>query len=61
MVEFAIIEVDDGLTIVELQAGESPAEVAVRNGGTLVSLEPYPTYEEALDALADFEQEDGDE
>jgi hypothetical protein len=61
MVEFAIIEVDDGLTIVELQAGELVEEAAVRNGGTLVALEPYPSYEEALDALADFEEETDEE
>jgi hypothetical protein len=57
MVEFAIIELDDGLTIVELEPGQDPEDAALKKGGTLVSPGPYPTYEEALDALADFEEE----
>ena len=58
MTEFAIIEVEDGLTIVELEPGENPEDVAAREGGTLVDPGPYPTYEDALDALANLEGED---
>jgi hypothetical protein len=57
MVDFAIIEVDDGLTIIELEPGKNPEDAALKKGGTLVSPGPYSTYEEALDALADFEEE----
>jgi hypothetical protein len=58
MIEFAIIEIEDGLTIVELEPGQDPEDVAAREGGTLVDPGPYPTYEDALDALADLEAED---
>jgi hypothetical protein len=58
MVDFAIIEVEDGLTVVELQPGQDPEDAAVKSGGVLVDPGPYPSYEEAMDALADFEIED---
>ena len=61
MVEFAIIELDDGLTIVELEPGQDPEDAAAKQGGVLVSPGPYPSYEEALDALADFEAEGEEE
>jgi hypothetical protein len=60
MTEFAIIEIEDGLTIIEFEPGQNPEDVAVREGGTLVDPGPYPTYEDALDALADLEGEDED-
>jgi hypothetical protein len=58
MVDFAIIEVDDGLTIVELHSGESPEQAAVREKGVLVDPGPFPTYEDACDALTDLEAEE---
>jgi hypothetical protein len=61
MVRFAIIEIEDGLTIVEVQPDENPEDVAVKNGGALVDPELYPTYEEANDALIDLQAEDEDE
>lgn len=61
MSEFAIIEIEDGLTIVELEPGQNPQDVAVRRSGTLVDPGPYPTYEDALDALTELEGEDEEE
>jgi hypothetical protein len=61
MTQFAIIEVDDGLTIVELQPGQSAEEVAVREGGVLVDAGPYSSYDDAYDALIELEGEDEDE
>jgi hypothetical protein len=58
MADFAIIEVQDGLTVVEVMPHETPEDVALKKGGTLVDAGPYPTYEDALDALADLEAED---
>lgn len=58
MVDFAIIELEDGLTVVELQPGQDPEDAAASSGGVLVDPGPYPSYEEAMDALADFEIED---
>jgi hypothetical protein len=61
MVQFAIIELDDGLTIIELQPGQTPEDAAASQGGVLVDPGPYPTYEEADDALRDLQDEDGEE
>jgi hypothetical protein len=55
---FAIIEVEDGLSIAEVKPGQTPEDVAVKEGGTLVDPGPFPTYEDALDGLADLEEED---
>ena len=61
MVHFAIIELEDGLTIVELQPGDQPEDVAVREGGILVDPGPYPTYDDAYDAMIELEGEDDEE
>jgi hypothetical protein len=55
---FVIIELDDGLTIAEIKPHETPEEVALKQGGTLIDAGPYHTYEDALDALADLEPDD---
>lgn len=57
MINFAVIEVEDGLTIVEVPAGQSPEDAAAAEGGTLVDPGPYHTYEEASDALDQLEME----
>jgi hypothetical protein len=61
MVQFAIIEVEDGLTVVEVQPNQSPEEVALKHGGTLIDAGPYASYEEANDALLDLESDDEDD
>jgi hypothetical protein len=58
MTMFAIVEIDDGLTIVELQTGELAEDAAIRAGGMLVDPGPYETYEDACDAMAELEAED---
>ena len=58
MSEFAIIEIEDGFMIVEVELGQNAEDVAARRGGTLVDAGPYVTYEDALDALAELEGED---
>jgi hypothetical protein len=55
---FTIIELDDGLSIAEVMPGETPEDAAAKEGGTLVDPGPYPSYEDALDALADLEEQD---
>jgi len=59
--DFVIIEVDDGLTVVELPAGADPEAVATDHGGVLVDAGPYRSYEDACDALADLEDEEEDQ
>jgi len=61
MVQFAIIEVPDGLTIVEIRPGQKPEDAAASQGGVLVDPGPYLSYEEANDALIDLQAEDEDE
>ena len=54
---FAIIELDDGLSIAEVLSSQSPEEAAVNAHGTLVDPGPYATYEEANDAMCELEGE----
>jgi hypothetical protein len=62
MIRFAIIELDDGLTIATVQPGQTLEEVAVSQGGALADPETYATYEDAYDALCEFEGElEGDD
>jgi hypothetical protein len=61
MIQFAIIELADGLTVVELQPGQTAEDAAAGQGGVLVDPGPYPSYEEANDALIDLQAEDEDD
>jgi hypothetical protein len=61
MSDFAIIEVDDGLTIVELSPGQSPEGVAASQGGVLIDPGPYSSYDEAQDALIALDLDDDDD
>ena len=61
MTQFAIIEVDDGLTVVELKPGQKPEDAALREGGTLVDPGPYSSYEDAFDALTELEGDEEDD
>ncbi|MGN6544375.1 MAG: hypothetical protein ACTHK7_04960 [Aureliella sp.] len=61
MVSFAVIEVDDGLTIVEVLPGQTPEEAAASQRGTLVDPGPYRSYEDANDALVALQTEDEEE
>jgi hypothetical protein len=60
MVLFAIIELEDGLSVAEIQPGQTAEEAASEQHGILVDAGPYATYEEAYDALCELEGE-GDE
>jgi hypothetical protein len=61
MVAFAIIELEDGLTIVEVQSGQTPEDAAASHGGVLIDPGPYSSYEEANDALVDLQATGEDE
>jgi hypothetical protein len=58
MTDFAIIELEDGLTVVELPRGQNPEDVALSQGGTLIDPGPYRSYDDACDALSDLQYED---
>jgi hypothetical protein len=61
MVSFAVIEVEDGLTIVELKSGESAEDAALAQGAVLIDPGPYATFEEANDALDQIRVDDREE
>ena len=52
---FAIIETENGMTIVEYQPTDDVAAVAEANGGVLVDPGPYKTFDEAYDELLNLE------
>ena len=61
MRSYCIVELDDGLTIVEQPDATHPEDTALRAGGTLVDPGPYRNPDEAYDALLALEQELSDE
>ena len=61
MISFAIIEIDDGFTIVEVLPGQSAEEAALGEGGVLVDEGPYESYEEANDAMDKLDRLDEEE
>jgi len=58
MTSFAIIEVDDGLTVTELGSNETPEDAALSKGGLVVDPGPYYSYQDALDAMLALEDEE---
>lgn len=61
MVTFAIMELEDGLTVLEIEAGQSAEDAAAKQGGMLVDPGPFATYDEACDAMLELESDDEDE
>ena len=57
---YIIIELDDGLSIVEVLPGQIAEAVAEAQGGVLIDEGPFATLEEAQDALDNLEA-DADE
>ena len=57
MISFAVIEVEDGLTIVEVSPGQTAEDAAASARAVLVDPGPYRSYEEANDALDQLEME----
>ena len=55
MINFAVIEIDDGLTVIEVLPGQSPDDAALAEGGVLVDPGPYHNYEDACDAMDQLE------
>ena len=51
MSSYAIVETEVGLTVTELQNEAHPEDDALRCHGVLVDPGPYPSYEDAFDAI----------
>ena len=58
---YIIIETEDGLTIERQPAGMTAEQVAAHRGGILADEGPFPSYEDANDAMLVLEQEDFEE
>ena len=58
MISFAIVELEDGLTVATVQPGQSAEDAAAESHGILVDPGPYATYEEACEALSELESAD---
>jgi hypothetical protein len=61
MSRFAIIETDEGMTVTELPPGVVAEDTATKHGGVVVDPGPYPTFEDANDAMLALQEEDDEE
>lgn len=60
MPSYIIVELDDGLAVVELPPGTAAEEAAAAEGGVLIDAGPFDTAEEANDAIDNLEAEEDD-
>lgn len=51
MLQYELIETEEGLAVAEIMPGITPEEAASRRGGLLIDPGPYDNYEDAYDAL----------
>lgn len=51
MPQFAIIETEDGMTVASIPPALSAEDVARQRAAVVIDPGPYPTYEEAYEAL----------
>lgn len=51
MSDFIIIENDDGLLVVGVEAGQSAEAAALAQGGEVIDAGPYHSYDDAYDAM----------
>jgi hypothetical protein len=62
MMQYELIETDEGMTVIEIPSGMMPEEAAKQQGGLVVDPGPFPSYEDAYEALLalklDLEDED---
>jgi hypothetical protein len=61
MVTYAVAELDDGLTVLEVMPDQSPEDAAVSAGGVLVDPGPYSTLEDASNAIDLLEPDNRDD
>lgn len=57
MIQYAIIELEDGLTIIEVPPDQTVESVTASAGGVLIDPGLYSSYEDASDALANLQLE----
>jgi hypothetical protein len=64
MLQYELIETNEGLTVIEIPSGRSAEEAARQQGGLVVDPGPFASYEDAYEALMtmklDNEEEEQD-
>jgi hypothetical protein len=58
---YAIIEVEDGMTIMEYDVADDPEALARLHQGTIVDVGPFHSYDAAYDELLNLEANEDDE
>ncbi len=58
MTTYIIVELEDGLSPVELLDGQKPEDAALAYRGILIDEGPYATLEEAIDAIDNMSAEE---
>jgi hypothetical protein len=58
---FAIIEVEDGMAIIECDPQEDLQAVALGHRGTVIDPGPFPSYDAAYDELLNLEANEDEE
>jgi hypothetical protein len=61
MNRFAIIEIDAGMTVIELPQDSTVEQEALRHGGVVIDPGPYDSYEDAIDAMQSLKFDDEDD
>jgi hypothetical protein len=61
MALYEIIETDAGLTVVEMEPGAPPEETALRHDGIVVDAGPFPSFDDAYDAVLALQKEEDEE
>ncbi len=51
MLQYELIETNEGLTVIEIPSGSSAEEAARQQGGLVVDPGPFTSYEDAYEAL----------
>jgi hypothetical protein len=61
MLQYELIERDEGLTVAEIIPGLTPEEAAIRRQGLLIDPGPYASYEDAYEALMAWKLDEEEE
>jgi hypothetical protein len=61
MLQYELIETNEGLTVIEIPAGATAEEAARQQDGLVVDPGPFTSYEDAYEALMDLKLDNEEE
>jgi hypothetical protein len=61
MLQYELIETNEGLTVIEIPTGVTPEEAALEQDGLVVDPGPFISYEDAYEALMAIKLEEDEE